>query len=90
VTEAELERDARILIESAKHVEPTVESNDQAWRLIHRSASAHTAKTFVRGLSVGSGPGADSSGVVDVGFLVRALRKMLITAMPSRPTAKGG
>jgi hypothetical protein len=53
VTEEELERDARILIESTMHVEPTFEDETQIWRLFSQPLLAHpsAARTFIRGPS---------------------------------------
>jgi hypothetical protein len=58
VTEEELEREARILIESAMHVEPTFEDETQIWRLFSQPLLAHpsAAKTFIRGHRIADDP----------------------------------
>jgi hypothetical protein len=91
VDEAELERDARILIESAKNVEPTSEVDHQVWSQFQEPAGAHrhAARTFIMGPGSFDASVGNPSEHVEFGFLIRRLRGINAQAAPQRSEAKG-
>ena len=78
MTEPELEQDARMLIDSAKHVEPTSRDDTLSWKLISQPALARAdvAKTFITADCTADDAGARPPGILYLDLLIRRLRRI--------------